>query len=354
MFALIVLAAGCLIIRKTGSRTPLPYYEEMVQAATRMAACEEAVRAERFSRGLPMGEEDLLDTGLIGVSSSPITTTAGAPEAKRTAATSDMAALCVRLLREAGVDSGDRIGACFSGSFPGLNLAVACAADAIGAKLIYTASVGASSYGANLPEFTSPEMLKLVYDKGLISQAPAAVTTGGDGDLGGNMIGVLLMEDDGLEKMWERLEKNGLSPVRIGDYRENLAWRMRLYGEIDCFVNVGGNVAGMGRDERAYDRAQGLVQDSGEPLSEKSGLIERYLRQGVPVIHLLNLKRLCTEYGIEYDPPLTPEIGKEPVYYRMAYSRTAILFTGILAAAPIFLAAFEKRRIKAGTRKDRG
>ena len=60
-----------------------------------------------------------------------------------------MGALLVQMLTEAGVKSGDTIGAGFSGSFPTLNLAVLAAGEAMNVKVIYIASMGASTFGAN-------------------------------------------------------------------------------------------------------------------------------------------------------------------------------------------------------------
>lgn len=48
---------------------------------------------------------------MIGDEYTPITTSLGSEEAKRTTANPDMAALLVQMLTEAGVKSGDTIGA---------------------------------------------------------------------------------------------------------------------------------------------------------------------------------------------------------------------------------------------------
>lgn len=326
------LAAAVVVIKMSGTDIRHEYYNEMTAAARQMARCETVLKEERLRRGIPIGGEDYLEIGLLGCSSSSITTTVGIPEAKRTSMLPDMAAMCVRILDEAGLKEGDTIGACYSGSFPALNIALICAADSMGINIVYTASIGASSYGANLPEFTSPEMLYLLYEKGLISAKPAAVTIGGDEDLGHNMIGYLLDEDrEELQEIIFRLENVGLAPVQKESYEENVKWRMELYGQIDGFVNIGGNVVGTGRADRSYMDAQGILTDSGMRLSENSGLLEQYLRQGIPVIQLLNLKKLCIEYHVPYDPLTIDEIGTGGVYYIKMYSKPLILTAAIIA-----------------------
>ncbi len=76
-----------------------------------------------------------------------------------------------------------------SGSFPGLNLALLSACDALGLECVYTVSLGSSTYGANQPALNAPEMLLLLYEKGLIASPPALITPGGQEDSGQNMMG---------------------------------------------------------------------------------------------------------------------------------------------------------------------
>lgn len=349
---LILAVAG---IRAAGKERHHARYEEMISAARQMEACETALKEERLRRGVPLSEADYLEIGLLGLSSSSITTTTGSPEAKRTSTLPDMAAMCVRILDEVGLRRGDTIGACYSGSFPGLNLALLCAADAMGIEVRYVASIGASSYGANIPEFTSPEMLYYLHERGMISAMPMAVTIGGEEDRGLNMIGNLL--DENTEEITQavlRLTALGLAPVSPESYEEDIRWRMGLYGEIDGFVNVGGNVAGMGRNEQAYRLGQGVLADSGRELQTDSGLLERYLREGIPAVQLLNLKQLCLEYHIEYDPAVEPEIGEGGVYYVREYPKGLIAAAGVLSLAWLLWAfcgkeigkVCEKRRLK--------
>lgn len=97
----------------------------MCDAARRMEACMAEIKAERLRRGLPVDEtEDIFSTGLLGTGHTAITTTLGNLEAKRTSCQRDMGALVLRLLLEAGVKAGDRVGICASGSFPALNIAL--------------------------------------------------------------------------------------------------------------------------------------------------------------------------------------------------------------------------------------
>ena len=153
---LLLLTAAAALARQSARPVRTEYYETQVEAARRLEKCFEAVRGYKSELGIPMSEDDLHQTGMIGLPYTGITTTQGALEAKRTTAWPDMAALCVRMLYEAGVRPGDTVGAGFSGSFPGMDLAVVTACESMGVRLVCIASVGASTYGANNPELTFP------------------------------------------------------------------------------------------------------------------------------------------------------------------------------------------------------
>lgn len=317
---LALLTATLLVVSLTAALAVLgrregrsEYYDTQVQAARQLEACFAAVKQYKEELGIPMGEEDLLRTGMIGQSYTGITTTLGAPEAKRTTVWPDMAALCVRLLNEAGIRSGDTVGAGFSGSFPGMDLAVVAACESMGVELICIPSVGASTYGANDPELTFPEMMCRLYADGLIKTWPAAVTMGGANDVGSDMDKTLAAE------IRQRLSELGLTPVELPDFAENLRWREELYrelGPIDCFIAVGGNLTSLGQGEDSGAMGQGVLSAVKVPrLHEGSGLVQRYQAGGLPVINLLNIKQLVADYDLPFDPAQWPEIGTSAVYF---------------------------------------
>ena len=142
------------------------------------------------------------------------------------------------------------------------------------------------------------------------------------------------------------------------DYRRNLELRQQLYqqeGPIDCFVAVGGNVTSMGRGESGISLGQGLLSpEKIVRLTEDSGLVQRYLSQGLPVIYLLNIKQLAADYVLPYDPAQWPERGTSAVYFETDYPG-AVLLLG-LAGAAVLLALCRWVRRSAGTarKEERG
>jgi poly-gamma-glutamate system protein len=76
---------------------------------------------------------------------------------------------------------------------------------------------------------------------------------------------------------------------------------------IAVFVNVGGSSINLGSCETARLPPGILRRVPGCP-AEREGLVHRFAAAGVPVIHLLNVRRLAKEHGLGVvaPPPGTP------------------------------------------------
>lgn len=338
---LLVLALAASLLGAGNAKAP--DYAVKLDAAERMQRCMDRVKEYKAEAGLSVSADDRLQTGMIGEPYTFITTTNGALEAKRTTASSDMAALMAQMLRDAGIRSGDTVGAAFSGSFPALNLAVLSACAAMNVRIVYVASVGASTYGANQPELTFPDMALRLASEGLIPAPPAALSMGGWKDCGLDMDVALASE------IRARLEASGVPMLYYEDYAENIAARMKLYeenGPIRCFVGVGGNLTTIGKGEDTVP--YGLVRPYTVKRTDAgSGLMELYNARGLAVLHLLNVKKLAADYGLPYDPETTPVPGESAIYHTRRYPwQTAV--GGVGGAAAVLLLGRVGRRKEAG------
>lgn len=301
-----------------------------LSAARLMQEWTEAVREMKLQAGLTRTEEDLLGTWLVGERYTRITTTLGDPAAKRTACDPNMAAVLVEMLERAGIRPGDTVGAGFSGSFPGINLAVLAACQVLDVKCVYIASVGASSYGANQPELTFPDMACRLYQAGLLERAPSLVTPGGDYDCGAEM-------DPELKgQILQRIAGYGVSVLEERDFQRNLSARADIYdreGPICCFIGVGGNISTLGLEEE--NLPCGLIPGGTvRRVTGGSGLLQRYNLQGLPVLHLLNIRRLAADYGLAFDAQRPLPLGEGAIYYETRYPKwgAVLCLTGAVAA----------------------
>jgi poly-gamma-glutamate system protein len=288
-----------------------------VEAARLMERSLARVRTFRSEKGIPIDRvADPNETGIIGDEFSPLTTSVGDVEAKRTAANPAFAAVMVGYFRRAGLRAGDVVAVGASGSFPAFALATLSAAHALDLRPVVIYSVGSSMYGANLPGFTLVDMLNRLRRDGLLPYRLAAVSPGGDDDAGG---GVLF--DESGDTLVAETCRSGLPIVSGATLADRIQHRLRIYEEasgwrpIRCFVNIGGSAASFGSTDASLLLPNGLVlRPPVLPSSQTRGVVFEFAARGVPVVHLLFVKGLARDNGLPFDPIPFPPIGEGALY----------------------------------------
>jgi len=282
-------------------------------AATLMARSLESIRALRQTKGLPIDRVlDPNDTGIIGEEFTPLTTSLGEVEAKRTSANPAFAGVLVKYFDAAGLKRGDVVAVGGSGSFPALLLASLSAARVLELRPIVIYSIGASMYGANLPGFTFVDMLARLRADGLLPFEIAAVSPGGDQDGGAGV----LFDEEGTALLSET-RRSGVPMVEGATLAARIQRRLRIYDAaagarpIRCFVNVGGASANFGDIPASLDLRNGLLLRVPRlPSSPTRGLVFEFASRGVPIVHLLHVKGLARDNGLPFDPVPLPPAGE--------------------------------------------
>jgi poly-gamma-glutamate system protein len=316
--AVYILAALSLLflgLAKLIAERPLPEHEEMLRASNLMQTAIETIGRCQEEKGVAVDpDEDINQTGLIGLETSPITTSLGNLAAKRTTANPNFAGLIVRLLCEAGVRSGDPVAIGASSSFPALVVATLCAIEALDGRALLICSLGASQWGANRPDFSWLEMQECLRLSGTIGTEPIALSLGGESDAG------MDMSPAGRAYLTRRAEEAGVPFLADPDLETNVRRRLSLYQAaagrraIKAFVNIGGGYANMGTDSEILKVSPGLAIFSRIPAPQQRGVIFEMAARGVPVIHLLYVKGLCERYGLPWDPRPLPQPGQGQIF----------------------------------------
>ena len=329
---LLILAAAALLVlgflEATRSLPADPLYPTKLAAAQRMQLATRALREERLARGIPIESEiDPNATGLIGPEYTAITTTLGYLPAKRTSTNPNMAGVLVAMLDRAGAKPGDCAAVGFSGSFPALNIAVLCALQAMDLKPVIVSSVGASTYGANDPRFTWLDMEQVLHERGLFPWRSDAVSPGGVTSI------PTFFGDEGIREMQAAIARSGRPALdEQGDetLQLDVARRMALYetgcgGRPAVFINVGGSLPALGNCPQAHALPTGLLPPGIRSVGPGCGVIFRMAAAGVPVIHLLDIRKIARDYGLPVDPAPLPAVPDGRVMSQGGYSRTAAL-----------------------------
>ena len=280
------------------------------QASQLMYESLQVLHDMRLETGEPIDPVfDPAGSGMIGIEYSDITTSLGDLVAKQTSLNPTFAGLVVKWLKQAGVESGDRIAVTLSGSFPALNLAVLCASEVMALDPYIISSVGASIYGANIFGFTWLDMEHRLNEIGLLNNKSRYASLGGITDINGGVF------ETGIEEGEAAIARNGITYLREGSFRDverDTLRRMKLYfedGRPAAYVNVGGNVTAIGWINETHLLGNGLLNWFPPTDNPKRGLLFRMHEQDVPVIHLLNIERLAAANFLPVAPrQLSPDV----------------------------------------------
>jgi len=300
----ITLTAGLAALALAGA--PIPAWLTVGNPLPASDIEQRAARAERLWRG---AVEDIarargvaFDNALIGSELTPLVTTLGELEAKRVGVSSAWARVLASELHRAGVGAGDEVAASFSGSFPGLNLAVVAACQALDARLAAVSSVTASSFGATDEGFTWPEIEARLVRSGRMRPASVAVSAGGDGDR------ALDLDEEG-RLLAQRIAAAtaralGARLIEPASFDEAIRERFAAYDAargarpLAAFVNVGGTQASLGSSPAILRVRNGWIEPVVFDRSPGRGLVARMVERGVPVLHMLNVRDLAVRWGV--------------------------------------------------------
>jgi poly-gamma-glutamate system protein len=290
-------------------------YETKVNAAGQMAKAMEMLKEVRLEKGVFVDvENDPNETGLVGSQFSLTTTDEGDLDAKLTTLDPNFSAAMVELLHQAKLQSGDSIAVMLTGSMPGANMAMLIACDAMNIHPVVITSIGASQWGANDPDMTWLDMEKLLFENGFISTRSIAASIGGRNDQG------RLLSPKGRELITDNISEHGMPLIKGEGLRDNIQKRMVHFGNNNykAVVNVGGGVASLGTSFNLRLLPPGVVyRNDIEAISRKGGIegtVVKFVKQNMPLIHVLNIQKLTENLGMPFAPIPLPEIGLGSLY----------------------------------------
>jgi poly-gamma-glutamate system protein len=334
-----------VLVKFFPSREAANIKQEMIEASEIMAEAMDVIKECRGAKGLIPDENiDLNQTGLIGLEFSPITTSIGSLEAKRTTTNPNFAALVVYLLKEAKIERGDTIAVGASSSFPALIVAVLSAAKAMNLRPVMINSLGASQWGANNPDFHWLDMHNCLLKAGIFDIKPICISLGGASDEG------MDMSPEGRSFLINEIREGRNFFLREPDLMRNVEARMSLYEEkageskIKAFINIGGSWPNMGEDPEILKLRPGLAKIKRLPPEEKRGVLFAMAAFEIPIIHLLYVKGLVDRYGLSWDPVPLPQPGKGEIYELFRKKQASFLFlAAIYFLLVIFVMAFRNK-----------
>jgi poly-gamma-glutamate system protein len=329
----------------------LKWYDQKMEAATLAKEASAHLKEIRMHKGVFVDVvNDPNETALIGQDITPITTDRGYIEAKLTATNPNFAAVVIDMLKEAGLEKNEVVAVAFTGSFPGLNVAVHSAMQTLKLKPIIITSVGASNWGANDPFFTWLDMENALYKAGIFKSRSVAASIGGGLDRGRGL------SPEGRELIINAIQRNKVEFINEEHLESSIQKRMDIYDnhrkkeKIKAFINVGGGISSIGSVENSQFIPGGLSLTLPMKNFPVRGVIVSMAEKNIPVIHLLNINQLAALYGLPINPTPLPLPGEGEIFIQKRYSvllTAAVTLFLIIAISFVFL--MERKRHKLGT-----
>lgn len=338
LFLLALISLGTVYFASHANRLN-QWYKMKIRAAEIMLEAERVIAKERLSSeiGIYTAEESK-SMALIGEKDSPITTDKGYLDLKKMATNPNFASVVVDMIKEARLRPGDLVTVGYTGSFPGANIAVLSAIQAVGLEPIIISSVGSSNWGANDPYFTWLDMESVLYNKGIIKFRSVAASLGGLQDRAKNL------SPEGVALLEEAIKRNGVEYIKTDSRNASVYKRLEIYGrfaqekgkKIKLYINVGGGHANLGSDINYMRIPSGLSSSSTFNKLRGNGTLFKMAAEGIPVIHLLKLREIALDYKLPLQPPENPVIGQGKVFLEEKYSSSVAALSLIFLIAVIF------------------
>lgn len=329
----------------------LKWYDQKIEASKLASEAAAYLKEFRMRKGVFVDIiNDPNETALIGQDLTTITTDRGFIEAKLTATNPNFAAVIVDMLKEAGLEKNDVVAIAFTGSLPGLNIAVQSAVQTLQLKPIIITSVGASNWGANDPDFTWLDMESLLFRTGIFKNKSVAASIGGGLDRGRGL------SPEGRQIITDAIRRNKIEFINEEHLENSIQKRMDVYNhhrekkKIKAFINVGGGISSIGSVENGKYIPTGLSTILPMKNYPVRGVMIQMAENNVPIIHLLNINKLAIKYGLPINPIPLPRAGEGEIFIQKRYSVLLTLGVTIFLVLSIgFVFFMERKRHQLGT-----
>jgi len=307
-------------------------FDLKVKAVENMENAINSLREEFIARGINNGEDSLaFGSFLLGPQNSIIQTTKGSKVSKLSTLNPNFAAMIMEMLIELEVDSSSKVAVSYTGSYPGANIAVLSALEAMNMDASIITSCGSSEWGATYPEMTWIDMEHYLNQVNHVSNKSKLGSIGGGFDLGSQL------NKEGRKVCEIAIYSNQMKPLHEKDPIENVKKRMQHYQnmtkDITLFINVGGGIYTTGDSLKRKDTPAGIIYP-GDISSAASGtVIERFLEQDIPVININHIHILTEWYDLPYPLGKKNQIKMGSLFYSKKQYNLAVILTAFIIAA---------------------
>ena len=322
-------------------------YDIKVKAAEIMQNAINSLRTEFVKLKLNSAQDSLaFGSFLVGPKTSIIQTTNGSIQSKLSTLNPDFASMIVEMFIELDLDSNSIISLSYTGSYPGANIAVLSALEAMNIRALIISSCGSSQWGATNPNMTWIDIESHLFKSNFFRNKSHLASIGGGDDFGSQ----LTLE--GKKACESSIYKNKLEPFYIDSQEDNVNFRMKYFNkndidEVDLFINVGGGIFTVGDSLKRSQIPFGIIysDDIVVDLDINKTVLESFLDKSVPVININHIESLTHLYGLPYPHTSKHKIKEGALFYsQKKYNFKVIMMAFIISSGLVFFVGFVSHR----------
>jgi len=316
-------------------RKPTYAFDIKKKTVELMEVSIETLRSEVIKRKINSGEDSIsFGSFLLGPEKSVIQTTSGSLISKQSVLNPDFGAMIVEMFIELEIEKGDQVAVSYTGSYPGANLAVLSALEAMDVSAVIISSCGSSEYGATHPEFTWIDMERHLIENKVFSNTSSMASIGGGFDLG-TQLGTR-----GKKVCESSIYNNKIDLLNIDNASENIKKRMNHFtsvkGDLSLFINVGGGVYSIGDSILRSSTPAGIIYPGDFPSNSDETVIGTFLDMGIPVLNINHINILSEWYELPYPPKQNYHYGAGSLFYsQKQYNPMVILVAFFISTGTV-------------------
>jgi len=182
-------------------------------------------------------------------------------------------------------------------------------------------------------------MVHILYDKGVVSKNVDYYSFEG---IDINNEELLQPTIDSLNNIKIRLDSYNISFINNDIFEENVKKRCKIIEEecpnVKLLINIGGSKTSIGINDKTNVIENGLTLKNISTnvlnnTNNDSGILEIFYEKRVNCLHILNIKGIVNEEGLEYNQSKIPDVGNGDCYYKEKYKISVPIFTLIISLA---------------------
>ncbi len=315
-------------------------FDVKINATEIMVDSINKLRSEFSNKSLNSEDIDLFGDFLIGPKRSIIQTTRGSLISKKSTLNPDFAAMVTEMLMELEIDSTSNVAVSMTGSYPGANIAVLSALEALDVQATVVSSCGSSEYGATNPSMTWFDIEAVLYNNNILKNKTKYGSIGGGLDVGSQL------DIEGLQACEQSMSNNDIV-LLSKTFQNNVNGRYSYFieelknNELSLFINVGGGIFSIGDSINRQSILPGIIYPGDISKSRNSSLLEKFSQNNIPVININQISLLANWYELPYPPSSKNQYGLGSLFFSTKqYNPLIIIIAFLISLSSLLLVGF--------------